>query len=154
MREAAGPGYPIWSKIHADDFEEGGSTFEDCMYVCRTLDNRGIDLIEMSGGNPARRRVGAETPEGYFGAYAAKAAEALRADVVSVGGWRSMAHMEKLFAETKIKGFALSRPFIREPDLVNKWIADPAYKPLCISCSQCFKPKPGGTACIFNAPAS
>ncbi|HPE15455.1 MAG TPA: NADH:flavin oxidoreductase [Oscillospiraceae bacterium] len=154
IRAAAGPGYPVWIKLNAEDFTDGGSTFEDCLSVCRALDKRGIDLIEMSGGNPARRRIGTEAPEGYFSAYAAKAAEELKADVVSVGGYRSTALMEKLLRETNIRGFALSRPLLCEPDLVNKWAADPAYKPRCISCNQCFKHKPGGTACIFNIPAS
>ena len=152
MRAAAGPDYPVWIKLNAEDFADGGSSFEDCLYVCRALDKRGIALIEISGGTPSRRHIGDGTPEGYFSEYAAKAAEELKADVVSVGGYRSTALMEKLLRETDIRGFALSRPLLCEPDLVNKWIADPTYKPRCTSCSQCFKPKPGGTACILNAP--
>ena len=35
--------------------------------------------------------------------------------------------------------FGLSRPFIAEPDLVNRWAEDDARPSACVSCNACLK---------------
>ena len=35
--------------------------------------------------------------------------------------------------------FGISRPFIAEPDLVNRWAEDDARPSACVSCNACLK---------------
>lgn len=67
-----------------------------------------------------------------------------------VGGIRSTAVAENLLADGGADFVALSRPFIREPDLVRRWQADPSHRAACISCNGCFRPglKEGGIRCV------
>ena len=50
IRSAVGPDYPILIKINSDDYIKRGVTLDECVSVCRKLDELGIDAIEVSGG--------------------------------------------------------------------------------------------------------
>ena len=54
--------------------------------------------------------------------------------MVSGGGWRTPAIMEKHVGST-CDAFAISRPLINDPGIVNKWIENPDYLTGCISCN-------------------
>jgi len=42
----------------------------------------------------------------------------------------------------------MSRPLIREPDLVKRWMDGDRKKAACVACNGCFNPN--GTRCIFE----
>ena len=76
--------------------------------------------------------------EGYF-AEAAKIVRESVADkipVIGVGGWRTPEIMEKHVGST-CDIFAIGRPLIIEPDIINKWQEDPNTMTGCISCNKC-----------------
>lgn len=58
---------------------------------------------------------------------------------ILVGGIRTTNFMRKMLDEKKADFFALSRPFIREPELVNKIKKGYVKKVACVSCNMCFK---------------
>lgn len=153
-RAAVGPDFQIWIKINASDYlPEGGFTLEECKAVCAELDRRGMDLIEISGENGTCRpnetwRSGINAPEkeAYFGRDAAEIANLIQAPVACVGGIRSLPVMERL-VQSGVRFVSISRPFLSEPDLVNK-LAAGATKSRCISCNCCFE-KPG-KPCILD----
>ena len=68
--------------------------------------------------------------------------------VILVGGNRSIEVMNSILNETAIEYFSLCRPLLSEPDLVNKWMKNPEYKPRCTSCGRCFDFS--GNSCIFD----
>lgn len=51
MRRQVGDDFPIGIKLNSADFQRGGFTEEESMQVLKTIDEAGIDLIEISGGN-------------------------------------------------------------------------------------------------------
>ena len=57
--------------------------------------------------------------------------------------------MARLLAEGAADLFALSRPFIAEPDLVNRWAEGDSRPAECISCNACYKTVEGG---IIHCP--
>jgi hypothetical protein len=63
---------------------------------------------------------------------------------------RSLSVMEAAVAEGKCDMVALSRPFIREPDLVNKLRSGRSVRAECISCNQCFDET--GIRCKMTMP--
>ena len=50
-RRSVGPNFPISVKINSSDFLRGGLTDQESATICKALDSKGIDLIEISGGN-------------------------------------------------------------------------------------------------------
>lgn len=149
MRKTVGEDYPILVKIHCEDFMEGGLSAEDSLNVCRLLSEMGIDAIEVSGGDPARTNIPAKEKESYFKEHAAGIAEQVKAPILLVGGNRSLETMSEILDSTKIEFFSLSRPLLREPDLINRWQKGDTKKAKCISCNKCFTTE-GSRHCIFN----
>lgn len=157
VRENVGEAYPVMIKINAEDFIENGATFDDCRYVCRELAGRGIDAIEISCGTfasgklgPARTKIDVPEKEGYNADYAARIAGEVEVPVLLVGGLRSPAVMKKLLETTSIAYFSLSRPFIAEPRLVERWQNGDLTPARCTSCNGCFRMNPAGNICILD----
>ena len=51
VREEVGPEFPVAVKINSSDFQKGGFSHEEAIQVARWLDEVGLDLLEISGGN-------------------------------------------------------------------------------------------------------
>jgi len=56
-----------------------------------------------------------------------------------VGGLRTFKLMEEVVQNGEADFISLSRPFIREPDIVNKWKSGNHHRATCISCNKCFE---------------
>ena len=119
IREAA-PSLHITIKINCSDFTCGGLDGDECLAVCKLLDQAGIDSIEVSGNGTSVSGIKAHINEGYFVSPAARIADAVSCPVIVVGGFRSLDTMEAVLNQTKIEMISLSRPLLREPDLPNK----------------------------------
>jgi 2,4-dienoyl-CoA reductase-like NADH-dependent reductase (Old Yellow Enzyme family) len=143
-------------KIHCSDFDERGLTFDESRQVCAELGRRGMDAIEISGGNAMgtrRRRMDRDLgtwleKESYFAEHAAQIADHVDIPVISVGGHRSLRRMEELLNTTRIGYFSMCRPFLREPDLVDRWRANGPDRAACISCTKCWCDD--GNRCVFR----
>lgn len=156
IREKVGPDYPVLIKINNEDYMDQGMTFEECKYVCRKLVELGVNAIEVSGGSFSSRRnegpsrIIKSEQESYFKPYAAEIAQEINVPVILVGGNREFELMTEILNQTSIEYFALSRPLIRESNLINRWQSGDLDHSKCISCSKCFGSD--GTSCVFNRP--
>jgi len=156
MKDAAGEEYPVFIKMHCNDFwEEKGLSNDESLWLSKELEKRGIDGIEFSGGTidpeyegATRTKLFKKEAQSYFRNETAKIAAELNIPVISVGGHRTPELMEEIMNETNISYFSLSRTLHSEPDLVNKWMEDPEKKPRCVSCNNCWTPE--GNTCILN----
>ena len=78
--------------------------------------------------------------EGYYSELCEKlSTSGVKIPKILVGGIRTTNFMRMMLREKKADFFALSRPFIREPDLVNKIKKGSIKKVACVSCNMCFK---------------
>ena len=68
--------------------------------------------------------------------------------VVLVGGLRSVEEINQYLNETRIEYVSLSRPLIREPNLICRWQAGDTAPSKCVSCNSCYRTP--GHQCIFN----
>lgn len=66
-----------------------------------------------------------------------------------MGGVRNIEDMDKILNETDIQYFSMARPFICEPDLINKWANNETNKAKCVSCNGCMKDL-NNFHCILN----
>ena len=157
VRLEVGPSYPVSIKLTAADNMAGGFTLEEAVTVARSLEEWGIDAIEVSSGTresgeegPARRNIDSPEREAYNAPYARRIKAEVRVPILVVGGFRSTVVGEATLEKGSADFIALSRPFIREPDLVRKWEADRKHRALCVSCNGCFLAgiKEGGIRCV------
>jgi len=148
VRQAVGADYPILIKINSEDYEEGGFTKEEMIQVAITLEKAGVDAIELSGGtrNSGRNipirlgRLDNEEDEVYYREAAKLYKEKISVPLLLVGGFRSYSVAERLMTERLTDYVSLSRPLVREPDLIQRWKSGDKRKTTCISCNLCYKP--------------
>jgi 2,4-dienoyl-CoA reductase-like NADH-dependent reductase (Old Yellow Enzyme family) len=147
-RQALSRDFPVLVKLNCTDGKTGPQylSIEDVLYTARLLENLGVTAIEVSGG--IREVPGVTSApdilrpdqEAYFASAAQAIKAAVEVPVILVGGIRSLAVMEKVIADKIADMVALSRPFIREPDLVIR-LKSGAAEVSCISCNACFNPQ-------------
>ena len=126
IRKAVGNDYPVAIKLGAKDDTEEGLSLGEGSEVAARLAKVGIDAIEISAGvatKPvlSRSNILSREQEAYFLPYA----KAVRPKVGKlplslVGGLRSPDLMEEIITSGWTDFVSLARPFICEPDLVNK----------------------------------
>ncbi len=146
VRSVVGPDFPVLVKINCRDFVENGLELEDSLKIGQALERAGVDALEISGGvldsrkmGPSRTGLKTEDREAYFREEAAAFKKSLSIPVILVGGNRSLSLSERLVREGFCDLISMSRPFIRQPDLVNRWQAGESDRAACISDSLCFK---------------
>ncbi len=152
VRGAVGDDFPVLIKLNAHDFLDGGLLPDETLEVARRLSDDGIDAIEVSGGSagsgklgPARMKIRKPEDEAYFLDLASGIKDATGLPVITVGGIRSVETINDILSEGKADYVAMSRPFVREPDLVNRWKSGDTAKAKCISCNGCFETGMKGT---------
>jgi len=165
VRNEVGDEYPVFVKINSEDFVEGGLTVAEMLQVCAMLEKAGVDAIEMSGGTIyasgaySSCRVGAlDSPEKevYYQDAAVSYKERIGTPLILVGGIRSFGVAEHLISSGVADCISICRPFIREPDLINRWKAGDTAPPTCVYCNGCFGPgiKGKGVQCIAGEGAA
>lgn len=143
IKDAAGDDYPVLVKMNSSDFRPDGMTIADLVAIAQVICANGVSAIEPSGGGqgadytargPVEKKL---WQEGYFVDYAARIKGAVEAPVLAVGGFRSIQQAEKVIKEEKADLISMSRPFIREPDLIKRWMEGDTTPSQCISCDGC-----------------
>lgn len=156
IRGMVGRDFPIMVKMSAHDGFPGGVMPEEAVKIASALDTLGIDAIEVSAGTPEGAAAGgwdhiipAPFSEGSNFKYALKIKDKVRCPVVTVEGWRDP--LKILKALEKVDAVSMCRPFIREPDLVNRWGGGDLSPAECISCNKCLElVSTTGLGCIFH----
>jgi len=137
IRAAVGPKFPITAKLNSSDFQKGGFDNADCLQLVQWLEQEGLDLLEISGGNyeePSMMgskineagEVAAESTvkrEAYFLDYAARIRKVTRIPLMVTGGFRSRAAMEAALQSGALDIIGLGRPMCVETDLPNRLLS-------------------------------
>lgn len=154
VRAAVGSDYPILIKLGLADFIDGGLQLDEGLAVLERLADWGIDLVEISGGagdGNSRGGITTEADEGYFRPWAREARRRTDLPLALVGGFRSLSVMQATVDEGIADVISMSRPFIREPDLVTR-LAGTQLKARCISCGACSTHGESPTRCWQEKP--
>lgn len=139
IRKEVGNEYPISVKLNSADFQEGGFSPEEAVQVALLLDQEGIDLLEISGGNyesgiyedaVAKQerdkglRESTKRREAYFLTYAIEVKNAMKKTPTLVtGGWRSRENMEIAIKDKECSLIGLGRPLCGDPDGPKKLLS-------------------------------
>jgi 2,4-dienoyl-CoA reductase-like NADH-dependent reductase (Old Yellow Enzyme family) len=161
IRSSVGPDFPVLIKLNSEDFLPGGLMVEEMVKTAILLEESGVDGIEMSGGTIMSKktmpfRPGKSSPDGteaYYESAARQYKEKVQVPLILVGGIRTFETSERLVAEGLTDYIALSRPLIREPELIIRWKSGDRRPATCISDNGCFKPAIGGRGvyCVVEA---
>ena len=153
VRAAVARDYPVLVKINSDDYLLGGFPLAELPRYALMLEEAGVDAIEISGGthfgdprfNPSRP-VGTvpREEELYFRQAAQICRTAVSVPLVLVGGIRSYEVAERVIASGLADYVSLSRPLIRESNLIKRWREGDRRPSTCISCNLCFGPARAG----------
>jgi 2,4-dienoyl-CoA reductase-like NADH-dependent reductase (Old Yellow Enzyme family) len=151
IRSAVGADFPVLIKMNCQDFIENGLALDDSLQAATILAQNGIDAIEISGGvliggklSPTRLGIKNEDKEAYFRQETLAIRNRIDVPLILVGGNRSFQVAERLVDENTCDYIALSRPLIREPDLINRWKSGDLEKASCVSDNMCYKPARNG----------
>ncbi|EPG73711.1 oxidoreductase, FAD/FMN dependent [Leptospira fainei serovar Hurstbridge str. BUT 6] len=116
-------------KLNSADFQKGGFEESDAIKVIEMLNNTGIDLLEISGGNyesPAMQgnsKTGTSPREAYFLEFARKASKSAKMPLMATGGFRSRSIMEEAIRSHAVDMIGIGAPFALNPDCASKLIS-------------------------------
>ncbi len=147
VRKAVGKNFPILIKMNCGDFVKNGLNIKESIQAAKLIASTGFDAIELSGGfirtgklSPSRPGINSQDKEAYFQKYAREIKNEITIPLILVGGIRSFEIAEKIIQEGTADYISMSRPFIREPGLINRWQSGNREKAECISDNLCFNP--------------
>lgn len=129
VRKSVGPTFAISVKLNSADFQNGGFTAEEAVAVAQMLEDEGIDLLEISGGNyetsifedtvegAPTKKVSTKKREAYFLVYAEDVLKAVKkVPVMVTGGWRTRKAMEEAILQEECAMLGVARPLCGDPD--------------------------------------
>lgn len=135
--------YPVWIKMNALDGRPGGLTPEVAAEYGPFLEKTGYGAIEVTGGSPGGTHDsrGPVKKEEWFEGFYLEGASCIKTGtnlpVSAVGGIRSLEMVDHIVSGKTADLISLSRPLIREPDLINRWMSGDSRPATCISCNGC-----------------
>lgn len=127
IRRAVGPAFPVGIKLNSADFQRGGMAEDEALDAVSALAERGIDLVEISGGTyeaPAMatgpRKQSSEAREAYFLEFAAEARARVKVPLAVTGGFRSHDGVRDALASGALDVVGLARSLALDPDFAAK----------------------------------
>ncbi|MBT8091888.1 MAG: NADH:flavin oxidoreductase/NADH oxidase family protein [Gammaproteobacteria bacterium] len=136
VRATIGAGFVVAVKLNSADFQKGGFSFDDCLKVIELLNQEGIDVLEISGGNYEQPRLlgidglepvfaekvreSTRAREAYFFDYAVAARRVAKMPLMVTGGFRSAAGMNEALAGGDVDMIGLGRPLCTDADFPQK----------------------------------
>lgn len=117
IRKKVGTDYLVFIKINYSDLKAGGLTADECTWVCKELEKRGINTIEVSSGlgidaGSRPSQSVSDFSKGSFTDIALKLSSSVQVPVISVGGYRTPDSIENVLNQGSIAAISLCHPLI------------------------------------------
>ena len=126
VRAEVGDGFPFALKLNSADFHRGGSTVEEAVSVAAWVEEVGVDVLEISGGDMETKNMlglddgdsqgkaeSTKRREAYFLEYAEVIAKALsKTKLMVTGGFRQRSTIEYALRDGGVDLIGLGRPFL------------------------------------------
>ncbi len=157
-----GKSFPIIIKLQTQDFVPNGLELAEGKEIVKLLVEAGFDAIEPSGGigdtqtitkNPyPSRLIKNKEDENYFLPTAIELKPLMKdTKLVLMGGIRDPISANEIIRNGNADFISMSRPFLHEPHLVNRWKEGDLTPAKCISCNSCYMTLMSGeTYCVVK----
>ena len=159
VREAVGPNFIIIYRLSMLDLVEGGSTWDEIVLLAKAIEQAGATLINTGiGWHEARiPTIATKVPRAAFTKVTAKLRGEVSIPLITTNRINTPEVAEQVLAEGDADMVSMARPFLADPDFVNKAAAGRADEiNTCIGCNQaCLDHTFGGklTSCLVNPRA-
>lgn len=143
IREKVGDEYPMIMKLGLQDGIEGGLQLEDGLRAGEIIAKNGFDALEISlglQGGTLPQTVFRPVPDdgsGYFREWCQEFKKTVSTPIIMTGGLRSLDKIDEILQNGEADMVGMCRPFIREPELINRWQSGDISDAKCISCNKC-----------------
>ena len=159
VREAVGPNFIIIYRLSMLDLVEGGSTWDEIVTLAKAIEKAGATIINTGiGWHEARiPTIATKVPRAAFTKVTAKLKGEVSIPLCTTNRINTPEVAEQVLAEGDADMVSMARPFLADPDFVNKAAAGRADEiNTCIGCNQaCLDHTFGGklTSCLVNPRA-
>ncbi|WP_312484013.1 NADPH-dependent 2,4-dienoyl-CoA reductase [Stutzerimonas nitrititolerans] len=159
VREAVGAEFIIIYRLSMLDLIEGGSTWDEVVVLAKAIEQAGATLINTGiGWHEARiPTIATKVPRAAFTKVTAKLRGEVNIPLVTTNRINTPEVAEQVLAEGDADMVSMARPFLADPDFVNKAAADRSDTiNTCIGCNQaCLDHTFSGklTTCLVNPRA-
>ena len=159
VREAVGPNFIIIYRLSMLDLVEGGSTWDEIVLLAKAIEQAGATLINTGiGWHEARiPTIATKVPRAAFTKVTAKLRGEVSIPLITTNRINTPEVAEQVLAEGDADMVSMARPFLADPEFVNKAAAGRADEiNTCIGCNQaCLDHTFGGklTSCLVNPRA-
>ena len=138
IRGATSDGFGVSIKINSADFQKGGLGEDESVETIVALAEKGLDFIEISGGNyeapammsrkPGPVKESTKRREAFFLEFAERLRGQMSRPLVLTGGFRSGAAMADAVTSGAVDMVGLARTLAVDPDFPNKLLTDAAAR--------------------------
>ncbi|WP_236208525.1 NADPH-dependent 2,4-dienoyl-CoA reductase [Pseudomonas tohonis] len=159
VREAVGPNFIIIYRLSMLDLVEGGSTWDEIVLLAKAIEAAGATLINTGiGWHEARiPTIATKVPRAAFTKVTAKLKGEVSIPLITTNRINTPEVAEQVLAEGDADMVSMARPFLADPDFVNKAAEGRSDEiNTCIGCNQaCLDHTFGGklTSCLVNPRA-
>ncbi len=159
VREAVGSRFIIIFRLSMLDLVEGGSDWDEIVTLAKAIEAAGATLINTGiGWHEARiPTIATKVPRAAFSKVTAKLRGAVQIPLITTNRINTPEVAEQILAEGDADMVSMARPFLADPDFVNKAAAGRGDEiNTCIGCNQaCLDHTFGGklTSCLVNPRA-
>ncbi|AHG41979.1 2,4-dienoyl-CoA reductase [Pseudomonas syringae CC1557] len=159
VRAAVGPDFIIIFRLSMLDLVEGGSSWEEIVQLAKAVEQAGATLINTGiGWHEARiPTIATKVPRAAFSKVTAKLRGSVSIPLITTNRINTPEVAERILSEGDADMVSMARPFLADPEFVNKAAAGRAELiNTCIGCNQaCLDHTFGGklTSCLVNPRA-
>ncbi len=159
VREAVGPNFIIIYRLSMLDLVEGGSTWDEIVLLAKAIEKAGATIINTGiGWHEARiPTIATKVPRAAFTKVTAKLKGEVSIPLITTNRINTPEVAEQVLAEGDADMVSMARPFLADPEFVNKAAAGRSDEiNTCIGCNQaCLDHTFGGklTTCLVNPRA-
>lgn len=159
VREAVGPNFIIIYRLSMLDLVEGGSTWDEIVLLAKAIEKAGATIINTGiGWHEARiPTIATKVPRAAFTKVTAKLRGEVSIPLITTNRINTPEVAEQVLAEGDADMVSMARPFLADPDFVNKAAEGRSDEiNTCIGCNQaCLDHTFGGklTSCLVNPRA-
>ncbi len=135
VRKKVSSSFAIGVKLNSSDFQQGGFSQEDSVQVAKWLEEAGVDMIEISGGNyeqprminfkrkdplAAKKRESTIKREAYFLDFVPMVRNSVKIPLMVTGGFRSVDAMTSAITNDGVDMIGIGRPIVLDPAVPKK----------------------------------
>lgn len=145
IKAACGEDYPVFVKINSNVLTEDAAYEQDLVYILNQCHLLKVEAVELSGCDLFQKK---RHDHLYYLERAKRLKQQVDILLILVGGIRTLEDVEQVLA-ADIELVSMSRPFICEPDLIQRFKEKQEAK--CVTCNSCYGLYyQKGKKCVFH----